>query len=509
MGMKKTDFVQSLIRIEGKPIRFTDRPYIYAIYNGEGKEKLLMAGRQAEKSTTLAADMICECSRPYTPALYVTPTMIQTGVFSRAKIDEMYLTSPELRKTFYRKGKNISVSEKTLQNFSKMYFRSAYYTADTIRSVTARCIYTDEIQDIIGDIVPVIDECAGHQPDAKFIRAGTPKTNDNLIQVKWGMSTQCEWMVKCKRCNHWNTLISTDIFHPGEPGLFCTKCGERIYTKYGVWVSAKPDEYIKGYRLPQIILPEMYIDWDRLFQKLRSYSTARFMNEVLGVSWDSGEKPITEANLIACCRDYANMPEHKPQYYRYPVSVGIDWGTGEKSFSVLSAGIFINDVFRVIYIKRYVGSEGEKDRMLKDMVRIIKILQASYIGVDWGFGWGVNQDLRKMLGANYKVIEFFSSGNLKDYAKWDGQKIVLNRTEAMTEIFLRIQRNQIDLPKWEDFKEFAEDFLAIFAEYNEKTRRMQYDHSPDRPDDAFHSVMYSYLIALHYYGKLPLTQENK
>lgn len=505
--MRKTDFVQSLINIDGKPLRFTDRPYIYTIYNSPGKEKLLMAGRQAEKSTTLACNMVCESSIPHNSSLYVTPTMQQTGVFSRGKIDEIYLTSPKLRRLFYRKGKNISMSEKRLLNFSTMYFRSAYYTADSIRGITARRIYVDEIQDIISDVIPVIDECAGHQPDALFIRAGTPKTNDNLIQKKWDISTQCEWMVKCKKCNHWNTLTTVDILHPGEPGLFCTRCGTRMYTKYGVWVSGYPDAYIKGYRLPQIILPERYIDWERLFQKIKDYSTSKLMNEVFGVSWDSGAKPITRAELIACCQEYRNTPEYKPQYLRYPVFVGIDWGTGEKSFSVMSAGIFINDIYRVIFLKRYIGNEAGKERMLADMIKLITQLKSEYIGVDWGFGWGVNQDIRKMVGGRGTVIEFFSSGNLKDFARWDGRKIILNRTEAMTDIFLRIQRKQIQLPRWEDFEDFAEDFLVIFAEYNEKTRRMQYDHPQDKPDDAFHAVMYGYLIGLHYHNKLPLTQE--
>ncbi|MDY6957872.1 MAG: hypothetical protein SVK08_01810, partial [Halobacteriota archaeon] len=104
--------------------------------------------------------------------------------------------------------------------------------------------------------------------------------------------------------------------------------------------------------------------------------------------------------------------------------------------------------------------------------------------------------------------EFFSSGNLKEYAKWDGQKIILNRTEAMTNVILMIQRHQMQFPKWEQFQHFADDFLSIFAEYNTKTRRMQYDHPEDRPDDAFHATMYAYLMSLHYYGKLPLTRED-
>ncbi|MDY6957933.1 MAG: phage terminase large subunit family protein [Halobacteriota archaeon] len=385
--MKKTDFAQSTLQVDGAPLRFTDRPYIYTIYNTDATEKLIMAGRQAEKSTTVAADMICESIAPHNKLLYVTPTMQQTGVFSRSKIDEMFLTSRKLRGALYEKM-NSSVGEKRLKNYTTMYFRSAYHTADSIRGITSRRTYTDEVQDILSDILPVIDECSGHQPDAKFIRTGTPKTQDNTIEKKWGHSTQCEWMVKCEACNYWNTLTNTNIIHLDEPGLFCAKCGNRIYTNYGVWVSAHPDNFIKGFRLPQIILPEKYIDWGRLFHKMRTYPTAQLMNEVFGVSYDNAQKPITKEDLVKCCQEYEMDMKWKPQYTSRPVFIGIDWGTGDKSYSVLCAGVMTGkDKFKVIYLKKFIGTEADKDSMLRIIIDTVKSLRSPIIGVDWGFGY--------------------------------------------------------------------------------------------------------------------------
>ena len=62
--------------------------------------------------------------------------------------------------------------------------------------------------------------------------------------------------------------------------------------------------------------------------KLEDYPTAKFYNEVLGLPYDSGVKPITEAQLRACCT-YGNIMEPPdPNKIRGPVFAGIDWGTG-------------------------------------------------------------------------------------------------------------------------------------------------------------------------------------
>jgi hypothetical protein len=77
------------------------------------------------------------------------------------------------------------------------------------------------------------------------------------------------------------------------------------------------------------------------------------------------------------------------------------------------------------------------------------------------------------------------------------RRYVVNRTDTMSDIFNAIKRKQLEFPRWEEFKEpYATDFLNIVSEYNNSLRMVQYGHSPDKPDDAFHSSLYCFLASM-------------
>jgi hypothetical protein len=67
----------------------------------------------------------------------------------------------------------------------------------------------------------------------------------------------------------------------------------------------------------------------------------------------------------------------------------------------------------------------------------------------------------------------------------------------MADLFNAIKRKQFDFPRWSEFEDpYATDMLNIYAEYNESLRMTQYTHRPDRPDDAFHSLLYCFLVSM-------------
>jgi len=99
-----------------------------------------------------------------------------------------------------------------------------------------------------------------------------------------------------------------------------------------------------------------------------------------------------------------------------------------------------------------------------------------------------------------RVHEFYSSDNQRQPMQWDkkGSRWTLARTIMMTDVFTALKTRNIVLPKWEAIKDLACDALSIFA--TESTRAgsivKRYDHVPMKPDDWFHSLMYSYLAAI-------------
>lgn len=390
----------------------------------------------------------------------------------------------------------------------------------------------DEIQDFVTSEIPVIMECTSHFPEARILMAGTPKSHDNPIEIYWGSTSQNEWMVKCRHCGKWNFLdeqniAATELYISGAlpPGPVCKGCQKSIYPHQdGKWVSFKSGQSIVGYRIPQLMVPwicGLYDQWLKLLWKRDNYPFGQFNNEVLGLSHDSASKPITREELIECCADYSlwaptDLNSILQQARRYQLTAGVDWGEGndgsEKSptgkirvasYTVLTIGAYIDQrIWRTLLIKKYQGKEIEPDYIVKDIVRIVNALDIKLVGVDWGHGWGVNNQLIRYLGPK-RVVQYQHLPKLKQKMKWDalGFRYHLSRNFMMSELFFDIRNKLVQFPKWREFEIYAKDILGIYAEYVEYRREIKFDHRPSDPDDFFHSLLYAKLTSDVYLGK--------
>ena len=502
-----TDFIQKVMRLDGQPWRFTHRPYIYPIINNNNKRILMLAARQVEKSTTMAGCMLAQgCLNPNRSYLYVSPTMKQTGVYSRKKIDEVFETSPMLKKAFYPGVKGFRVEEKRLKNHTTLYFRSAFHDADGIRGITSAGTQFDELQDILQDVIPIVEACSQKQLDAQFRYAGTPKTFDNTIHLQWELSSQNEWHVKCKSCGNWN-LLDIGCVILDKPGIWCKKCQNKIWAIEGVWVRGKESD-VDGYRLPYIILHQDYIDWKDLFFKCRNHDTGTLMNETFGVSYDNGVKPLTREQLIAACDPQWKLWSEVPtDYLGQKFYAGIDWGGGNTGFTVLTIGFFDPSVqkFRVVFAKRFIGKEAEPENVVHAIAAILIRFDARIIGADWGFGIGFNGPLKKLLPSNFHYVTYRHS-IIKKFLAWDelGQTYVTNRTEVMTHLFSKIKSEKFALYRWSEFEDIGKDYLNITSEFSERLRQVKYIHT--QPDDSFHSALMMYLNWMIMNKEVPATR---
>jgi hypothetical protein len=442
-------------------------------------------------------------------ALYVSPTGKQTGVFSRKKIDEAFEVSPLLKANFYPGIRGFRIEEKRLKNYSTMYFRSAYFDADSIRGITAKLVLKDEIQDMLIEVIPVIDACAQKQRDSQFVSSGTPKTFDNPIHTIYESSSGCEWHVKCRRCGHHNKL-GIDLVHLDRPGLWCTKCDYELNTLKGYWVQARESE-VAGFKLPYIILPKCDVDWKELHFKMRNYDTGALMNEVFGESYDNGSKPISRDELISVChptrQQWIDIPEDCKSFEFY---AGIDWGGGNTGFSILTIGYFDTRVnkFLIVFSKRYLGKEAASENLIPSMCKTLLHFKVRYVGADLGFGFGLNDRMRTLLPSNIIYVTY-RHAYIKHFVAYDedAATYVTNRTEVMTDAFNALKAEKIEPFVWSEFEDIGKDYLNISSEYSDKLRQMRYIHT--QPDDSFHSLVYMRVTWLVRTGQKPSTRYRR
>lgn len=496
------------------PFSFADRRYLRKIYDYPAPRVLLMCGRQVEKSTTLGNKTLAySCLIPHFRCLYVSPSSTQTKEFSKTRLKEPLETCPSL-KTWFPNHLTDNVFEKKAINRSQITLRYAFLNADRCRGLSADLIAMDEFQDLLLDNIPVIEEAASHSAFKWFIYSGTPKSLDNPIQHYWdSYSTQNEWAVPCDRHGtpnnpgswHWNVLTEKNI---GLKGLICDRCGEPIDSANPAaqWVrTGNPNQKFdtfEGFRIPQLMVP--WIEWSNILTKYNSYPRSKFYNEVLGRSFDSGQRPLTRQDVYDNCEPEFSMAaealkEIKDRLIRNKVYAGIDWGQdSSNSYTVLTLGAYVDGFFRIFFIHRFVGAESEPKHQIEKIKKFIQAFQITRIGVDYGGGFWPNDELLRAFGSQ-RIIRYQYS-TPKTLMKYDSNKgrFLVHRSEVMSAVFNAIKRRSVfRFPKWSEFgSPFGADMLSIFSEYNERTRMTEYKKSPNTTDDSFHSLVFCFLAAM-------------
>ena len=167
-----------------EPFSFKGRRYLIPIYDTPSKRILLQCGRQVEKSTTLGNKCLTYTMlQEYFRVLFVSPTQQQTETFSRDKIATPITLSDKLQ--WYTLGANDVVKNNVLykkfRTHSDITFRYAFLHADRVRGISGDMLLLDEIQDILTDVIPIIEEALSHSAYDFRIYSGTPKSLDITI----------------------------------------------------------------------------------------------------------------------------------------------------------------------------------------------------------------------------------------------------------------------------------------------------------------------------------------
>lgn len=469
-----------------------------------------MFGRQVGKSVTMAAKLIAKMTAiPFYFALYVAPTEIQMGVFSNDRFKPMAIHSPAIKNYFMDSYQDFAVREKKFTNGSCCYFRSCYNTADTIRSITADDINIDEVQDIMYDNIFVIRETGSARQHPVITYCGTPKTLNNTLGRLWKRSTQNEWAIPCPGCNKFNII---GIDNLGKTGIICAKCGHKLNYMTGQWVqtnkTADPITTFPAFRIPQPCTPwhQSESKWNMLLGKMESGNIGMFHNEVLAQPYDVSENPVSEAEVEACCDvnrvDWDRNIELS-QFRACPIYAGVDYGRGTKSFTILTIIARVGDRSRVLFAKKYLGSESNPLVYIEDIVKKCKEYHVRLIGADAGDGSMQNAWLQDKYGSE-RVRIFEASDSLGQLIKPrpDANKCSFNRTANLQNRFLQIKNKLVSFPNFRLFKPFSDMITCVFIDYAQDGRKVYYDHDGDNePDDFLHAWNYAEMCSHMIHGR--------
>ena len=500
-------------------MQFDERRYLLPIYDGR-RDVLFKCGRQVEKSTTLANLVLSYASSTqFFKALYITPTALQSKQFSEDRLRLVMESSPLLDAMFPRKDQ--AIFRKMGLNGSQILLRAAFLSAARTRGLTVNMLVIDEFQSIITDLVPVIEQTTFHSPWSRLLYSGTPLTEDNGIEVYWReYSTQNEWVVPCRRHGtpndpgswHWNILGPDNI---GRHGLVCDRCGQPIDAQDpdARWVrmvdprGREERVSFEGFHIPQVMMPFITKpeNWADLLRKIEQYPTYRTYNEIWGLPYSRGTKPITSVHLRRISDDRV-VPAELEQNIRQchgNIYAGIDWGGGgsdDSSRTVISVGGYFpgSTKFKILWSHAFTSQE-DPEEVLEMLVEFINKFKPQHIGVDYGGGLFQNNRLMRTFGHDrvhiYQYVGRQRSGKIV-YSK-TLHRHTLSRGDVMGDLFAAMRDGLLTLPRWQDYRvPYGQDILNINQEYNAHLDYTQYTHAAKQPDDTFHSILYALLASL-------------
>ena len=503
--------------LDGRPIRFEDQPWIKPMLDCTDPWQVWQTGRQVAKSTSLASQMVAfGCNIQYLRQLYVTPTFKQTTVFSKDRLRPAIYDSPPIVELYVDRECTDNVFTRGLATPSQMLMRHCFLNADSARGASAHVLLLDEIQDLHKDVVPVVEETTSAARRNRELTSqgfadvrrycGTPKSFDSMLEEYWKRSTQNEWIVPCRGCGKENMLDEDNI---GPKFLICKACGHDLDWGEGRWMTTDPSARWTGWHVSQLMAaqrdendPQGWIPWDDILEKQRTYTPKTFYNEVLGVAFDSGMRPITKAQIMACCQ---------PEYSLNDVNIGVhecfgglDWAMESESYSsytVFTIWTIVNMRFQLQYVKKFTGREAaDPDFILREVMEKMNLFNCVNIGCDWGVGHMENVRLINNLGpdAHMRVMEF-QHVMQSDEIKYDEKRRcwLLDKPRRMERFLEAMKQKWVWFPKWAEFDEYHMDIYTIYNEYNEHFRRQVYYHK--EPDDFFQSALYAWEAMNYYY----------
>jgi len=532
IAIRRSEWVTTLLYLDGNPFSLDHFPFYERVYNEVFPALLLKTARQVAKSTTLANFLIMEaCSTPHMKSLFVAPTQEQTQKFSQTRVGKTIFYSPDIRNRWVSKELSSRVYQKMFTNGSELAFSYASDDPDRVRGVSADRVAYDEVQDILYDeVIPVINECMANSDKAYETYCGTPKSMENTIEQLWQWSTQTEWVIKCTACNTYQFFVDERCI--GKKGPICLKCGKYVNVRNGEWIDMNvyPDDFegkrIKGFHIPQVILPKnvpasMPMDlknqeiaqsrWDRIKAKHAIYPSAKFRNEVMGVSDAIGTRLVSKDELESLCEDYeiTEIPTHNLRLSDLKgIVAGVDWSGGGMNatsrtvlwvWGIVAGGGEHAFKLRTLYFRVYPETNPISGGVIDHVCEVCDNYGVSLIMGDAGEGALANANLRERLGPQRAVqVQYRGTATANTSSRpfyWNRvDRFLAERTTMIDNFMMYIKRRGVIYPHLRHMTLPIRDILNEYEEVTQQGRKV-WRHAPSQPDDCLHAQIFGWMAA--------------
>lgn len=492
--------------IKGKPFSFKGRNHLIDVYEDMHPRLVIVAGRQVEKSETVARKLLHSgYTRPYTTITYTAPRNEQVSRFQQERFRSAIKDSQQgILEASVDKSRDAKTATR-LTNRTMFYFGSAWADGDSLRGISGDMVFFDEVQDIPQTAIETIEKSVSHSEivdekleiNGKIVYTGTPKESGSYYdRILWGKSDQKKWAVTCS-CGHVQFMTMKNIMLQNEGTkkerryFGCLQCEKELNRENGEWIKTKPENKMySGYLFSQLNM--YWISANQIWFDYQNMDAETFHNEVLGEFYSGLAKPVTLEMVLACTDSTKRMAKRSDE----PTALGVDYGSGGLSKTIITIGKRIKGTkdIEVLYVENCNITDHEK--LVEHIGKLVNRFNVEKIAGDIGYGGYEAEKLYKLYGKMACAVRYVSyTSNPKKREVKEGNVVHVDRTHSMDRTINMFQKKQFVLPykKEEDGTlpiEFVFDHYTalqtVFTESKTNSGRKLYDHAT--PDDGFHSL---------------------
>lgn len=235
--------------------RFPFQLELYSQHGAMDKEAVIKKATQLGISAYLTRFALYHADTRRQTALYVFPKRQQMYDFADARIKAAIMASP------YLAGRipPSSVGNKGLKQIGLgwLYARGSE-SKDDLDSVDADVLVLDEYDTLNQENIPDAERRISGSQNPMIRRVGVPSLPGYGIDLLYQHTDQRRWYVKCGACNERQYLNMRGNVDVEKASLHCWRCYKPLTPEMvgaGEWVAKYPDNDIRGYHMPRLIVP--------------------------------------------------------------------------------------------------------------------------------------------------------------------------------------------------------------------------------------------------------------
>lgn len=459
--------------VRGEKFTFNKREYLHQLYRDLGHTILIKKGRQTE-ITEYLLNMILFNAWKYagTIHVYMADRQGHTYKFSNHRMKIEAIKNSEMIQKIVN-YKDHTTTKMVLKNGSIVYFLSAWNGFIEAESIATDFAYLDEIHAVDLAQLASLRESMAHSKYNILYGVGIGTIEGSEWDKLFKKSTMNQWDSKCK-----------------------------------AWIPKYPNARYSGYHIPQTIVP--YITSQQIQLKKLDYPPAAFEINVMGNTVKGSAVPLSAEDIKNVLIPSLNftMPDDV-DHSAGPVFIGIDWGGGNKAFTVPYITQFTNPhipIWKLLYTTRITDSNT--DTQIQKISNLIDAYNPD-IGVQ-DIGGGIHQTQAIDAAYGYKICKcHFSAPIQTPYVddKFVSQNLIkVHRSYALELVFDMIKLPYIDsqnntiyktqIPHAEPDKMqwLFDDFTSMYGE-DAKTLNgleyIRYDKAPTDTNDGLMAAAYN------------------